>query len=198
MKTWVVTGGAATGKSSFCRAVLDLEPAARVASSDEIVHDLLADPETVRGITRAFGTEVLDPSGAVERAALRARAFASTEARKQLEDLLHPPVYARLEMARTIAAAEGVQLFVAEIPLFYEGSRTFPADRVILVAADDAAQIRRMRDARGLDDATAQRIIAAQLPLAWKLELADTVVWNEGSSELLQYQVQLLLQPTDP
>ena len=198
MKTWVVTGGAATGKSSFCKAVLELEPAARLASSDEIVHELLTEAETARAVACAFGTDVLEESGEVNRAVLRTRVFASEEARNKLESLLHPLVYARLGKARDEAAAEGVQLFIAEIPLFYEGSRTFPADRVILVAADDASQLRRMMETRGLDAATAQLILAAQLPLARKLELATTVVWNEGSLELLQSQAQLLLQPTDP
>jgi dephospho-CoA kinase len=198
MKTWVVTGGASTGKSSFCEAVRELEPTARVASSDEIVHELLAEPKTARAVARACGREVLDPSGGVNRAALRTRVFASDAARKKLEGLLHPLVFARLEKARAEAAADGAQFFVAEIPLFYEGARTFPADRVILVAADDASQLRRMMESRGLDAATAQLILAAQLPLARKLELATTVVWNEGSRELLQSQAQLLLQPTNP
>ena len=134
----------------------------------------------------------------MNRTLLRTRVFASDVARRKIEALLHPLVYDRLEMARVAAAAEGVQLFIAEIPLFYEGSRTFPADRVILVAAGDASQLRRMMESRGLDESTAQHILAAQLPLARKLELAATVVWNEGSRELLQSQAQILLQPSDP
>ncbi len=197
MKTWIVTGGAATGKSAFCKVVLELEPTARLASSDEMVHELLAEPQTAQAVARLFGADVLEASGEVNRSVLRSRVFASEAARKDLEALLHPLVYALLEKARSSAATEGVQLFIAEIPLFYEGSRNFPADRVILVAADDASQIRRMMETRGLDASTAQSILAAQLPLARKLELATTVVWNEGSLELLHSQAQLLLQSTD-
>lgn len=198
MITWVVTGGAATGKSSFCKAVLQLEPSARLASSDEMVHELFEESETVRSVAEIFGAEVLDASGKVDRAALRSRAFSSESARKDLEALLHPLVYDRLEKARAAVEKDGAQLFIAEIPLFYEGSRTFPADRVILVAAEDASQLRRMMETRGLDADTAQRILAAQLPLARKLELAPVVVWNEGSLELLHSQAQHLLQSTDP
>ncbi len=198
MKTWVVTGGAATGKSSFCKAVLEIEPGARLASSDEMVHELLAEPQTARAVADVFGNDILEPSGRVNRALLRARVFASDDGRKRLEALLHPLVYFRLEKARAAAAAEGAQLFIAEIPLFYEGARTFPADRVILVAAGDASQQRRMIETRGLDESTAQLILATQLPLARKLELADTVVWNEGAPELLQSPAQIHLQPSDP
>lgn len=198
MKTWVVTGGAATGKSSFCKAVLELEPGARLVSSDEVVHQLLAESQIAQAVAEIFGGDILEPSGGVDRALLRTRAFASDEARRKLEGLLHPLVYARLKAARAAAAREGVQLFIAEIPLFYEGARTFPADRVILVATGDASQQRRMMETRGLDEATAQLILAAQLPLARKLELATTVVWNEGSRESLQSQAQLLLQSSDP
>ncbi|MCE9519967.1 MAG: dephospho-CoA kinase [Verrucomicrobia bacterium] len=198
MKTWIVTGGAATGKSAFCKMVLALEPTARLASSDVMVHELLSDLPTAQTVAGMFGADVLEPSGEVNRAVLRSKVFVSETARKDLEALLHPLVYTRLEKARILAASDGVQLFIAEIPLFYEGSRNFPADRVILVAADDASQLRRMMETRGLDTSTAQSILAAQLPLARKLELATTVVWNEGSLELLHSQAQLLLQSTDP
>lgn len=194
MKTWVVTGGAATGKSAFCQILLTLEPAARFVSSDKFVHELLATPEIARTLAGEFGPGILDPSGAVDRAALRALAFADETARLRLEMILHPMVFRHLEKQRAAAAGEGVQLFIAEIPLFYEAAHAFPADRVILVAAADATQRQRLMETRGLDAATADRILGAQLPLSRKLELASTVVWNEGSPELLQSQAQLLLQ----
>jgi dephospho-CoA kinase len=194
MKTWVVTGGAATGKSTFCQQLLELEPGAKHFSSDDCVHRLLAGPEVARRVAASFGQAVLDDSGAVDRARLRASALVSDEARRGLEDIIHPLVYECLKKDHKDALGNGVQLFIAEVPLFYEVGHAFPADLVILVAAGEAFQRQRMISARGLDAATAQRFLSAQLPLERKIEMAPVIVWNEGSTEALKAQAKLLLQ----
>ena len=194
MKTWVVTGGAGSGKTLFCKMLADLDPNVRVFFSDQAVHELLADPVTGAELSKAFGKSVLNDSGAVDRAKMRAMAFASKRARQRLEKYTHPRVYQKLTKARQEAEAGGVQLFVAEIPLYYEVKSAVPTDQVVLVAAREASQIKRLAETRGLDEAGASRILSAQLPLAQKIDLAPVVVWNEGSQELLQAQAQLLLQ----
>ena len=194
MKTWVVTGGAGSGKSLFCRMLADLDPTVRLFFSDVAVHELLADPVTAAEIAKFFGKSVVDSAGAIDRAKLRGMVFASKRARQRLEKYTHPRVYQKLTKAREEAEAVGVQLFVAEIPLYYEVKSAVPTDQVILVAAREASQIKRLAETRGLDEAGASRILSAQLPLAQKLELAPVVVWNEGSQEVLQAQAQLLLQ----
>lgn len=194
MKTWVVTGGVGSGKSVFCRMLLELELAAVLFSSDEIVHELLGREAVARQVVQIFDATVLDNSGSINRAALREKAFASARGRQKLEALIHPLVYQRLEEERLAASAKGTQLFIAEIPLFYETQSKFQADLIILVAASDGFQRRRLMEQRGLDAGAIQLLVSAQLPLERKLALAQTVVWNEGSLELLQSQAQHLLQ----
>ena len=194
MKTWVITGGAASGKSSFCQHLLTLEPAAVLFSSDEAVHEIFSNKVIAQQVARIFDSSVLDGTGAVDRAILRGKAFADDKARLKLESLIHPLVYENLERGRLAASEKGVQLFIAEIPLFYECGTKLQADLVILVAAGDAFQRRRLMEQRGLDSDATQRILSAQLPLERKLELAQSVVWNEGGPELLQAQAQLILK----
>ncbi len=194
MKTWVVTGGAGSGKSLFCKMLADLQPDTRLFFSDQAVHEILEEPATRVEFAKSFGRTILDDSGAVDRAKLRAMVFASKRARQRLEKLTHPKVFQKLKMAREEAEKGGAQLFVAEIPLYYEVKSAVPTDQVILVAAREASQIKRLAETRGLDEASASRILSAQLPLAQKIELAPVVVWNEGTQETLQAQAQLLLQ----
>jgi len=194
MKTWVVTGGAGSGKSLFCQMLVDLDPAVRMFYSDKAVHEVLADPAMAQEIATTFGKSVVTQAGAIDRNKLRVMVFASKRARQRLEKFTHPRVYEKLARAREEALAGGAQLFVAEIPLYYEVKAAVPTDQVILVAAREASQIKRLAQTRGLDEAGASRILSAQLPLAQKLELAPVVVWNEGSQEVLQAQAQLLLQ----
>ncbi len=154
----------------------------------------LADPSIAAELAKIFGRSVLDEAGAVDRARLRAMVFASKMARQRLEKLTHPKVYQKLQTAREEAETAGAQLFVAEIPLYYEVKSAVPTDQVVLVAAREASQIKRLAETRGLDEAGASRILSAQLPLEQKIALAPVVVWNEGSQEMLQAQAELLLQ----
>lgn len=194
MKTWVITGGAASGKSDFCRLLMAHEPEAVFFSSDEIVHELLGSETIARQVAQIFDATILDEEGAINRVALREMVFANDKGRLSLEALIHPMVYERLEKDRLEASGKGAQLFIAEIPLFYETQPKFQADLVILVAAGEVFQRRRLMELRGLDAEAVQLVLSAQLPLERKLAMAQTVVWNEGSPALLQAQAQLLLQ----
>lgn len=173
---------------------MDLEPGVRLFLSDEAVHDILAAPATALELARIFGRTILDETGGIHRGKLRTMAFASKRARQRLERFTHPKVYEKFGEAHKLAEREGAQVFVAEIPLYYEVKSAVPTDQVILVAAREASQIQRLAETRGLDPAGASRILSAQLSLEQKIELAPVVVWNEGSQEMLQAQARLLLQ----
>src|SRR5918997_194283 len=114
--TVAVTGSFASGKSTFVNILGEL--GAETVSADEIVHDLLAaDEQTISLVAERFGREVLKERG-VDRRALGRRVFGDSEALRDLEEILHPLV--RRETDRRIAAS-GAGLFVAEIPLLFEG-----------------------------------------------------------------------------
>jgi dephospho-CoA kinase len=172
----------------------ELDPGVRLFFADQAVHELLADPVTAAEIAKFFGKSVVNQAGVVDRNKLRTMVFASKRARQRLEKYSHPKVFEKMLKAQSEAEVAGAQLFVAEIPLYYEVKSAVPTDQVILVAAREASQIKRLAETRGLNEADASRILSAQLPLEQKIELAPVVVWNEGSQDMLQAQAQLLLQ----
>ncbi|RBP45337.1 dephospho-CoA kinase [Roseimicrobium gellanilyticum] len=199
MKTWIVTGGAASGKSTFARLLDEQADSAVLFSSDGVVHELLGRPEVVEKLAGAFGPEIVGAKGAIDRGKLREIVFkdGNEERRKALEAILHPLVREELGKLREDAGAKKAQLLIAEVPLFYESAYDYQADLVIVVAVGNSVQMERLTGQRGLDKATAERICAAQWPLSRKLDAADKVIWNEGSAELLKLQAQLLLQQLD-
>lgn len=199
MKTWIVTGGAASGKSLLCQTLGEIVPCSAFFGSDETVHSLLARPDVIALLSAEFGPGVLDSDGCVNRSALREVVFTDAGARSKLEAILHPLVFEAL-MTRHDALVRGrkSELLIAEVPLFYESCATFPADLVIVVATGATLQQERLTGLRGLDQSTAERIRSAQWPLSRKLESADKVVWNEGNRALLTLQAQILVQQLDP
>lgn len=194
MKTWIVTGGVGCGKS----AVLDLlqaQAGAAVFSCDDEVRRLLDTPPVLAALEREFGPEavVAGPGGGrADRAWLRAHVFAGVEPRARLEALLHPGVLASLAAARGRACEAGCNLFLAEVPLYYEIDATVSADLVLVVASSHAVQVRRLMESRGLDEPIIEKMLRAQWPIEAKVDRADVVIWNDGCRAALEAQALTL------
>jgi dephospho-CoA kinase len=116
--------------------------------------------------------------------------FADPEERRRLDGIIHPRLAAALKARMAALEDRGVKLVLVEVPLLFETGREAAYDRVIVVAAPEALQIRRLRgrDARG--ETEIRGILAAQWPLKDKVARADYVVDNGGSQEATAQQVK--------
>ena len=181
-----VTGPFASGKSTFVGILGEL--GAETVSADEIVHDLLAeDEETVTRVVERFGRDVLKESG-VDRRALGRKVFGDPEALQDLEEILHPLV--RRETRRRIEDS-GADLFVAEIPLLFEGGRSGSFDYTVAVTVPEERR-RAWAAQRGVDEAALRAIEARQLGQEEKARRADVVVQNDGGLDKLREQAEEL------
>jgi dephospho-CoA kinase len=191
--TVVVTGGVACGKSRLLAILREIwEDGARFFSSDDSVRALLESPRVIAAIKRGFGGGVLTPEGVVDRARLGDLVFKDRAARAQLEALLHPGVLKDLAAAREGAAREGANLFVAEVPLYYEIGEAVRADHVIVVASSPEVQLRRLMQGRRLSQDRGEAIMASQLPVMEKASRASLVVWNDDGEDALEDQAALI------
>lgn len=195
MKTWVVTGGVACGKSAVSKALHE-GGGGEVAlfSSDQAVHRLLEETTTRGKLVREFGLETLGADGSVDRAWLRARMLTEPPLRKRLEAILHPGVFAAFKaFSDELVQAGKTKVLVAEVPLFYEVGSLPAADQVIVVASSQDTQIERLRLHRGLAQAEAVALIESQLAIMEKVNLSNRVIWNDGGIDALEDQVRLII-----
>lgn len=181
MPLFGITGGVATGKSTFTRLLAE-RIGAHVFSSDVAARELLeSDADALAALRAEFGDGVFDPAtGAVRRDTLRELVFASEERRRALEAILHPRIRAGwTRWAETRLQSAPNSALLVEIPLLYETGAEAHLDRVIAVACGPAAQWRRLLEVRRLPPAVARQIIASQLPLAEKIRRCDHLIWND-------------------
>ena len=182
--TVAVTGPLACGKSTFVEMLGEM--GAETVSADGIVHDLLAgDPETISRVAERFGEGVRGETG-IDRKALARAVFGDAEALKDLEDILHPLV--REETDRRVAASEA-ELFVAEIPLLFEGGRSGQFDYTVAVTAPEERRLAWAAE-RGMGEEQVRAIEARQLPQEEKARRADLVVQNDGDLDRLEEQAK--------
>jgi len=180
-----LTGNVASGKSSVARVWRGL--GANVVDADLLARDAVA-PGTpgLRRIAEAWGEEILDADGALDRAAMREIVFRDERARQRLEAIVHPEVARLRDEAFAAAEREGAPVVVADVPLLFEAGLADEFDVVVLVDAPESLRLERMVGDRGLDGAAARRIIAAQMPAERKRDRADLVIDNAGSVESLE------------
>jgi len=191
-----LTGGIGSGKSTVGALLQAL--GATLIDADRIVHQLQAPGQPMlEELAVAFGRNILDASGALDRKALAEIAFNDAEARARLGNIIHPGVGA--EMLRQVVSAReaNAPLAVADIPLLFEGRRggrdtagMLGVEGVILAWVPVALQIDRTMARDACTREQAQARIDAQLPIDDKREWADYVIDNSGEPRETEKQVR--------
>ncbi|MBK9069713.1 MAG: dephospho-CoA kinase [Myxococcales bacterium] len=193
MITLGLTGGIASGKSTVAARLRQL--GAAVIDADGLTRELVR-PGSValREITARFGAAVLGAGGALDRAALASIVFADDEARRELEAILHPRIWKAACAERDRLGELGYHVVFYEAALLVETGTYKQLDGLIVVTAPPEVQQRRVvaRDGHAPKQAAAR--IAAQLPLADKVRLANWVIDNTGDEPELIRQVDALVK----
>jgi dephospho-CoA kinase len=185
-----LTGGIGSGKTQ----VANLLGAwgADVIDTDLIAHGLTAPGgQAIEPISEMFGSDVIDQTGALDRARMRELVFAEATRRTQLESILHPliaqEVFRQAEQARGLYA-----VFV--VPLLVESGRWLDRiDRLCVVDCEEATQIERVQSRNAIPLATIRRILDAQATREQRLALADDVIDNSKNITIDQLEKQVLV-----
>ncbi len=181
-----LTGNIATGKSLVGRMLGEL--GATVIDADALVHELQRKgTSTYDAIVTAFGPDVLDRDGEIDRKALGAIVFADSAKLRVLEAIVHPAV--ALESQKRIHAAP-TRIVVYEAIKLIEAGRADMCDAIWVVTASPEFQLDRLMRLRKLSSADARQRIAAQPPPTEKIKWATVVVDNSGSIETTRQQVK--------
>ncbi|MFL6501297.1 MAG: dephospho-CoA kinase [Candidatus Udaeobacter sp.] len=187
-----ITGGIATGKSTFVEYLRKLQPAAAFFDADQAAHALLNRPEVGKQIRREFGGQVFSRTGDLNRTALRAIVFADATKKLALEQILHPRIR-RQWRKKAKEHRNSPKFFFADIPLLYETGGESLCDRVVVVACSQKVQLARLRKRMSVTSAEAKQMTKSQMPLDEKMRRADHVVWNNGDQTSFMEQARFLV-----
>ena len=179
-----LTGGIGCGKSTAAR-LFEEAGYARIDVDEVIKNEVLPSPEVVDAIRRRFGEQTIHSDGTVNRPEVAKIVFADREALRWLEELTHPRLR---KILRARLAEPSSRDTVVEVPLLFENHLENWFDFTLCVGTTLQLQLARL-EGRGLPRALAEQRISKQLPLAKKLELADFVLLNDGSTEFLRAQI---------
>jgi len=183
-----LTGGIGSGKTT----VANLFGALGVPLIDtDLIAHALTGPEgpAMAAIRDTFGAKVVAADGRLDRAVMRALAFADPDSRKRLEAILHPMI--RTETWRQIEAAAMHPYAIVVVPLLVEsGSWKSWLDRALVIDCPVEVQIDRVMKRNALTREQVEAIIAAQVSRVRRLAAANDVIDNGGDTSTLPTQVR--------
>lgn len=182
-----LTGGIATGKST---AVAIFKKYGFPIVDADIIARQVVEPETegLKAIQKAFGKEVIQANGSLDRKKLAAIIFSNDKKRVMLNELLSP--FIRHEIMRQIQEKSQMSnLVVVDIPLLYEGGYDQVVDKVAVVYIPESVQQSRLMKRDNLTKLEAEKRIASQWSIEEKKSKADFVFDNQGNHEELEQQI---------
>jgi dephospho-CoA kinase len=200
-----LTGGLASGKSLVGRALADL--GCYVIEADVLGRQVLEQGgETYDAVIAAFGKEILEPDGKINRRRLAAIVFAdNADAQQQLAKLnalVHPHVKLReRDLANEYAREHPDGIVVTEAAILVETGSYKEYDRLIVAVCRPEQQIERSMERDGVSREEVLRRLRRQMPLEEKVKYADFIIDTSGSKEATLQQVRTVyeaLRRVDP
>ena len=190
MKTVGITGGIGSGKSRVCRHWQQM--GAYVTYADQLAKQLMVEDQVlVESIKTQFGRKAYNARGELNRQYLSQKAFSENRV-QELNELVHPRVYKRIDELKEQAASSGYKVFVVESALMLKNGRPSYADVVVLILAEEQARIERVAERDAVDEEEVRSRMKHQMDYEKLRDLADYVIDNNaGESELLEKSARI-------
>lgn len=198
-----LTGGIASGKSTVSKLFADL--GVEIIDADEIAHRLVEPGQpALQEIITAFGQDLLDSKGQLNRPQLRTQVFNSPTQRRQLEAILHPRI--RQEMMERIAqfdkkygekittkfTTQPIYYIILVIPLLLETQQQDLVDRILVIDCPVEIQRQRLKNRSGFNDSEIDQILATQASRQARVAIAHDIIENNNNTELTELTQQVV------
>ena len=188
MKKIFIIGGMGAGKSTARKALVD--QGLEYIDLDKIGHEIHHWQVVKDELLAAFGEDVFDENGEVNRPALARKAFVSAAETRKLNRITMPRIEDAFTTKLDELEAAGCPAVVVEYSVFKsrQMSLAYLADIVIAVLAPLEVRVERAV-ASGFEEKDVRRRIAQQITDAERIEQADIVFNNDGTKEELYNKV---------
>ena len=189
-----LTGGIGTGKSTASNFfkklgafVFDADAEAKnlLSSNDVVQHELISE----------FGTDIINPSGEIDKKKLARVAFQDVDHQRRLNSVVHPYIYDLIDNSYDKVLSDGKHnVFIIDAAMIYESGYDIHLDYVIIIT-DQLKN--RMERSLARNTLTREEILK-RMEFQWteeeKVNMADFVIHNDGTAKELNNNIKSLMK----
>ena len=189
-----LTGGMACGKSFVAAALGEL--GCEIVEADELGRAVMQPGgEAYQAVVEAFGEEVLDQRGLIDRPRLASIVFSAPERLRALNAIVHPAVRERaLREIEEIRRRDSGAIVIYVAAILIESGAWREMDKIIVVSCERARQIERAMLRPGAIEADVVARIQSQMPLDEKQAWADYLIDTGGTKEDTLRQTRIVYE----
>lgn len=183
-----ITGTIAGGKSTVCNLLKG--KGLPILNTDQLAREVVSPgTNTIQKLIDTFGTAILSENGTVDRKIMLNRILACAEDRRHLEGILHSAIFARMSDWLCEQKSLGNEIVAVEVPLLFEKGWNSFFNLTLAVLTPVSTALQRLQNKRGLSEETAGQLLHLQMGNEQKAQLANYVIWNDGTKEELGKKV---------
>ena len=180
-----LTGGIGSGKSAAAALFKDI--GVDLIDADDLARDSLSiNSEGYKLFIEEFGDKYLDENKNINRELIRKLIFNDSDAKSKLESIIHPIVRSGIE---TFIKNKKSDYCIIVVPLIFETNSSKIYDRVLVIDCDVDVQISRTSKRDNQTKSDIENIVNKQATREQRLSIADEVIFNNGSLDLLRNEV---------
>ena len=180
-------GGIGSGKSTASGILSKL--GCGVIDADVISHEMLEKSEVAALLKAAFGENIFDSDGKIDKSALAGKAFETVENATKLNSIIHPLVMQRIEeLIADCNERDDIKAIVLDVPLLAETGWQRRCDKLIFIACDRQKRVERAENPENFEKILLKRE-NFQISLDKKAEIAHYIV--ENNSDFSEFATQI-------
>ena len=180
-----LTGGIGSGKSVAAALFKDI--GIDLIDADDLARDSLnINSKGYELFIEEFGDKYLDENKNINRELIRKLIFNDSDAKSKLENIIHPIVRSGIE---TFIKNKKSDYCIIVVPLIFETNSSKIYDRVLVIDCDVDVQISRTSKRDNQTKSDIENIVNKQATREQRLSIADDVIVNNGSLDLLRNEV---------
>ena len=189
-----LTGGIGTGKSTASNFFKEI--GAFVFDADNEAKNLLSSNDVVQHeLISEFGTDIINPSGEIDKKKLARVAFQDVDHQRRLNSVVHPYIYDLIDNSYDKVLSDGKHnVFIIDAAMIYESGYDIHLDYVIVITA----QLKyRMERSLAQNTLTREEILK-RMEFQWteeeKVNMADFVIHNDVTEQELDKNIKSLMK----